>query len=102
MTTNTEEEIASQQRIETQQIKQDAETFQSLLKHPGWPRFLVLLEKVGNNYHNEIMRPSQNSLELVKMEFAKGALTGLSLAAQLPSAKIKEAQELGKAADDEE
>lgn len=90
----TEQDIASQQRIERQQIKQDAEVLQSLIKHPGWPRFMALIEKVGNNYQTEIMRPSQNSLELVKMEFAKGALTGLSAAAHLPSAKIKEAAEL--------
>lgn len=92
--TTTEEDIAAQQRIERQQIRQDAEVFQSLLKHPGWPRYLAMIEKVGGNYHQEIMRPLNNSFESVKSEFAKGALTGLSLAAQLPSAKIKEAAEL--------
>lgn len=99
---NTEEDIASQQRIERQQIRQDAEVFQSLLKHPGWPRYLAMIEKVGGNYHQEVMRPLNNSFESVKAEFAKGALTGLSLAAQLPSAKIKEAMELTDIAKNEE
>jgi hypothetical protein len=99
---NTEEDIAAQQRIEAQQIRQDAETFQSLLKHPGWTRYLALVEKVGNNYHQQMLRPLENSFECVKTEFAKGALTGLSLAAQLPSSKIKEAQELKRPTDTEE
>lgn len=53
-----------------------------------------MIEKVGNNFQTNLMQPLNNSFECVKTEFAKGALTGLSLAAQLPSAKIKEAAEL--------
>jgi hypothetical protein len=99
MPKTTEQDIAAQQRIDTQEVKQDAELFQTLLKHPGWPRYLAILEKVGNNFHTKLMEPLENSFQSVKTEFAKGALTGLSLAAQLPSLKIKEAAELRKPTD---
>jgi hypothetical protein len=92
--TNTLEEIGAEQRRERQQIRKDAEVFTSLLAHPGWPRFLALLEAVGANYYGALVTPLENSFECVKAEYAKGALKGLTLAASLPSAKIKEAEEL--------
>lgn len=95
-------DIEAQQRIDRRQVRDDAEVFESLIKHPGWPRFLAMIEKVGANYHATVMRPLENTFEAVKPEFAKGALTGLSLAAQLPSAKIREAAELKKQSTDEE
>lgn len=94
--TKTTDDIASDERVRTRTIKQDAELFQTLVKHPGWPRYLAMIEQVGNNFQNKLMEPLGNALESVKTEHAKGALTGLSLAAQLPSLKIREAQELKK------
>lgn len=94
MMADTLEEISADQRKQRQQIRKDAEVFTSLLAHPGWPRFLALLEAVGGNYYVTLVTPLENSFECVKSEYAKGALKGLSLAASLPSAKIKEAEEL--------
>lgn len=91
---NTQEEIRSAQATEKQQLQKDADVFASLIVHPGWIRYKQLLESVGNNFYQTAMAPLNNTLECVKGEFAKGALTGLSLAAGLPSAKIKEAKEL--------
>jgi len=97
----TAEEIASDQRKQRQIVKEDAELMESLLRHPGWVRYRVLLEAVGQNFHSTLMAPLENVLLATKPEFAKGALTGLSLAATLPSAKIREAKELSSPADAE-
>lgn len=94
-------DIEAQQRADRRQIREDAELFAGLIKHPGWPRLLAMIEKVGSGYHATVMKPLDNTFETVRVEFAKGALTGLSLAAQLPSAKIREAQELKANTDDE-
>lgn len=89
-----QEEIESAQRSERAQIKSDAEVFQSLLKHPGWPRYIAMIEAVSQNFYKAAMKPLENVMLVTTTEHAKGALTGLSLAAQLPSAKIREAEEL--------
>lgn len=99
---DTVEEIGSEQRAQRRQIKEDADLMAMLVKHPGWPRFMAMIETVAQNFNARLMAPMENMLEATKMEFAKGALTGLSLAAQLPHAKIREAKELSKNTDDEE
>lgn len=96
-------EIERQQREERQQIRSDAEALSLMLAHPGWTRYIALVERVAQNYHGSIMKPIESLLEAPKVEFAKGALSGLSLATALPSMKIKEAQELrSQSKDDEE
>lgn len=99
MAKTTEQEIGSEQRAQALQVRKDAELFRSLMAHSGWPRYLAMIEAVGNNYQKTLMTPLNTSFESVKTEFAKGALTGLSLAAQLPSLKIKEAAELSSKPD---
>lgn len=94
-------EIAEAQKKERRVIKEDAELLAGLMKHLGWPRYLALIEAVSQNYHRTVMTPLANSFEVTKTEFAKGALTGLSLAAALPSTKIREASELAKTPDAE-
>ncbi len=91
---STIEEIEVAQRAERVSIKNDAELLQGLVKHPGWPRYLALIEAIAQNYNKEAMRPLENVWEVTKGEFAKGALMGLTLAAAAPSAKIREANEL--------
>lgn len=95
-------EIEAKQRADRRQIRTDADLMIQLLKHPAWARYLALIEAVGQNFHTRLMTPMENSFEAVKMEHAKGALIALSLAAQLPSAKIREAEELRSASRDEE
>lgn len=99
---STAKEIESDQRTQRRQIREDAELMEGLLLHPGWKRYLAMIESVGQNFNGQIMAPLSNVLECTKTEFAKGALTGLSLAVQLPSAKMREAKELSKSTDDEE
>lgn len=87
-------ELASEARAKSREIKDDAELFKMLIKHPGWPRYLALIEQVGNNFNQKLMAPLENSFQCVKTEFAKGALTGIQACASLPYAKIKEAADL--------
>lgn len=102
MTTKTAKELGTAQRADLQTLRKDAELMESLLKHPGWPRFMTMIEAVGQNFQRAAMQPIENALESVKTEHAKGALTGLTVAAQLPSAKIREAEDLlSLSADDE-
>lgn len=88
------QELASDERARRREIRSDAELFEGLVAHPGWKRYLALIETVGQNFHSNVMKPMENSFEAVKVEYAKGALIALSLAASLPSAKIREAAEL--------
>lgn len=89
------EEISREERQRRHQLKADAEVFQTLVKHPGWARYMALCEVAGNNFNKTLMQPLENSLQVVKTEFAKGALYGIQGVASLPHAKIKEAADLG-------
>ena len=91
----TVEELSAAQRKERLQLKADAEVMISLTRHPGWATYMRMLESIGNNFNQKVMKPIENSFESVRVEYAKGALTGISAAASMPSAKIKEARELG-------
>ena len=95
-------EIELKQRSEARQVRSDADVFHELMKHPGWPRFLTLVETIAQNYHVAIMKPVENILEMPKAEFAKGVLSGLSLATAIPQMKINEARELRSQPDEEE
>lgn len=95
------DEIAAAQRKDRSTIKADAELMQSLMKHPGWARYLSMIEAVSQNFYRQAMKPLENTLEVTKSEYAKGTLNGLSAAAQLPSAKIREYAELTKKPDAE-
>ena len=99
---DTVNEIERQQRAERAQIKSDAELFDDLMKHKGWQRYMSLIETIAQNYHASIMKPLENVMEATKPEFAKGVLSGLSLATAIPNLKIREAHELRRAAEDEE
>jgi hypothetical protein len=92
-------EIAAVQKKDRSTVKADAELMHSLMKHPGWGRYMTMIEAVGQNFHALAMKPLENLLEVGRAEHAKGTLNGLSLAAQLPSAKIREAADLNPAAD---
>lgn len=91
---NTLDEIDTAQRAERVTIRNDAELLQGLMMHPGWKRYLALIEAVGQNYNKTLNLPLENMFEVTKSEYAKGALMGLTLAATLPSTKIREANEL--------
>ena len=95
-------EIEVAQRAERVTIKNDAELLQGLVKHPGWPRYLALIEAVAQNYNDTLNQPLNNLWEVTKSEFAKGALKGLTLAATLPSIKIREANELTRNTEQDE
>jgi hypothetical protein len=99
--TDTRNEIESEQRSQRRQIREDAELLAGLMKHPGWPRYIALIEAVGQNFYHEAMMPLENLMLATKMEYAKGALKGLTLATSLPSAKIREASELTHGTDEE-
>lgn len=94
-------EIEQKQRNDRRQTLEDAELFDTLLAHRGWSRYMVLIEAVAQNYHATIMKPLDNVMEATKLEFAKGVLSGLTLASALPQMKIKEAQELYRSPEDE-
>src|SRR6266403_1074434 len=94
MIDRTIEGIAAEQRADRRKIREDAETFETLVKSPGWKRYLELVEQVGQNFHAKLMTPLESTFEVVKMEHAKGALYGLNIAASLPGAKIAEARDL--------
>jgi hypothetical protein len=98
---DTMSDIAAKQREERAKIRADADLFVELLRHPGWPRYVELVQTVAQNYHATIMKPLESILECGKIEFAKGVLSGLSLASTLPTMKINEARELRREADDE-
>jgi hypothetical protein len=102
VTDKTLDEIAASQRADRRKIREDAELFETLVKSPGWKRYLELVEQVGQNFYVKLMTPLDNSFEVVKLEYAKGALNGLNAAASLPGAKIAEARELRREAGDEE
>lgn len=94
-------EIEQQQRSERALVRADADLFRDMMKHKAWPRYMALIETIAQNYHASIMKPIDNALESTKTEFAKGVLSGLSLATAIPNMKIKEAQELRRGSDDE-
>lgn len=94
-------EIERKQRAERVQIREDAELFNDLMKHRGWARYLTLVESIAQNYHVTIMAPLANVMEATKPEFAKGVLSGLTLATAIPNLKIHEAQGMRSQADDE-
>lgn len=94
-------DIERQQRKDREAIRADAELFAALLAHKGWGRYMALIETLAQNYHATIMRPLESSLEVTKTEFAKGVLSGLSLATAVPNLKIREAQELRRTSEDE-
>lgn len=100
--TDTLDDIAAQQRTEDRIIREDAELLRSLITHPGWKRYLALVEAVGQNFYTTLITPCENSFEWPKMEFAKGALTALDHVAKLPSIKIKQADELHTSTDSDE
>ena len=93
-------EIETKQRAERRQIIEDAELFHSLTSHKGWGRYMSLIEAMAQNYHAAIMRPLESVLEATKPEFAKGVLSGLSLATSAPGMKINEAKSLHAAEDE--
>ena len=95
-------EIEVKQRVERRQTISDAELLASLMAHKGWGRYMALIESVAQNYHAAMMRPVESVWEMPKAEFAKGVLSGLSLASQMPALKIKEAQDLRPTPADEE
>ena len=99
---STIEEIEVAQRAERVAIKNDSELLQGLVKHPGWPRYLALIEAIAQNYNKQAMQPLENVFEVTKGEYAKGALMGLTLAAAAPSAKIREANELTRNTEQDE
>ena len=99
---DTVNEIELQQRQQRRQIREDAELFGELMKHKGWPRYMALVEAIAQNYHSTIMKPIDNVLEATKPEFAKGVLSGLTLATAIPGMKIREAHEQRGASADEE
>jgi len=94
-------EIEVKQRMEQRQIREDAELLSALMAHKGWGRYMSLIETVAQNYHAAVMKPCETVWEMPKGEFAKGMLSGMSLATQLPALKIKEAQELRGSRDEE-
>ena len=95
------DEIERQQREDRQRIRSDAEALTALMAHGGWKVYMRLVEAVAQNYHGAIMKPIDSALESVKVEFAKGVLSGLSLATSLPTMKVTEAKSLSPAGDDE-
>ena len=62
---------------------------------------MALAEMVCQNYHSAVMKPVESLLEAPRVEFNKGALSGLSLALSLPGMKIKEAHDSGALREDE-
>jgi hypothetical protein len=94
-------EIERKQRAERAQVREDAELFADMMKHKGWGRYMALVESIAQNYHSTIMKPLDNVMEATKPEFAKGVLSGLSLATAIPQLKINEAHELRRATDEE-
>jgi len=99
---DTMSDIERQQREQARTTRADAELFVDLMKHPGWPRYMSLVETIAQNYHGVIMKPLDSSLEVVKIEFSKGVLSGLTLATAVPTMKIREAQEMRRVAEDDE
>ena len=95
-------EIEAKQREERRQIREDAELFTALMASKGWARYMAMVESVAQNYHAAIMKPLESSLEVTKTEFAKGVLSGLSLASGLPNMKITEAKQLRSAGENDE
>jgi len=94
-------EIERKQRAERAQVREDAELLAGLVAHKGWGRYMAMIEAIAQNYHTTIMKPMENILEATKPEFAKGVLSGLTLATALPQMKINEAQELRRSSEDE-
>jgi hypothetical protein len=88
------DDIERKQRGDRAAVRSDAEAFEAMMKSPAWKRYVALVEAVAQNYHGAIMKPLETVHEVTKMEFAKGVLSGLSLATSLPAMKIKEAGEL--------
>ena len=94
MSERTREEIESDQRAQRRQIREDAELLVGLMKHPGWERYKALIEANAQVHYTKVMAPLDNVMLVTASEYAKGTLYGLTLAASLPSAKIREADEL--------
>lgn len=88
------DELGQERRKLEREVKEDGELMQGLMAHPGWPRYLKMIEAVSQNFYNTVMMPLKSTQDCVASEYAKGTLNGLSVAASLPSAKIREMQDL--------
>jgi hypothetical protein len=95
-------DIEQKQRADRAAVREDAELFTALLSAVAWKRYVALVEVIGQNYYAAAMKPLESTLEVTKTEYAKGILTGLSLATAIPNLKIREAQELRREVDVEE
>lgn len=87
------DELEQEQRELKAQTLKDAEVLQQLVAHAGWPRYMALIEAVGQNFAERALAPLESLMDAPKSEYAKGALKGLQTAAALPHLKIKEASD---------
>lgn len=89
---------AREQRVKT---LKDAEVLESLIAHPGWKVYVELIEKVGQNLHEQIMAPLENVLLVTQTEYQKGTLNGLQAAVRLAHSKIAESKSLRNLSNEE-
>jgi hypothetical protein len=94
--------LEDDRRQQTAEINRDAELMEQLLNHPGWKRYISLVESVGQNYFAQVAAPLENIFEATKGEYAKGTLNGLTLATSLPRSKIEESKSLRNPSNEED
>lgn len=69
--------------------KERADTFEGLMKHPGWKLFTDLLDIRIAGLGESMLEPSNSVDGMVALEYVKGTMRGLLLARNLPQLTIQ-------------
>lgn len=66
-------------------LQEELSIFRSLQEHPGYKRLMDIAAKQIQARMMELMTPCGNQDQLIKMEFNKGAITGLRIMTEMVS-----------------
>lgn len=68
--------------------RERGETYESLLKHPGWALYIGQLDARIQQLADEVLKPAGSVDRAIALEHQKGAMCGLIIARDLPSVTI--------------
>lgn len=91
-------DLLRQSKQTEREDKERAERFSSLLKHPGFIDYIVLLNAKIEELGAALMMPSNGLDGMVTTEYQKGAMFGLILARDVVGVTVQIADEARKSA----
>lgn len=81
-------DLLKDSRTYEQVDRERVEVFQSLIVHPGWKAYHDLLMQMIEDRGAEVLAPAGSIDGAMKLEYIKGAMSGLILARDLPHVSI--------------